>query len=330
MDLRYKHFGKEGVRDILSHNQTCKSRGDDETLPYIVIVIDEFADLILTVGKEAEEPLARLAQMARAVGIHLVVATQRPSVDVITGIIKANFPVRIAFKVPSKVDSRTILDAMGADKLLGLGDMLFIPPGTSELMRLHGPFISEEETKRIARKFVHAHLLARLREHFDKGKVNEELVDRVVDSGSVPCLTRIDDPGAEERFHSTVEEVADFLELDEDETMERLEELRENYYEAIPEVEEAPIESKPGAAFDEDAFEGSDPLLPDAARLIVSVKRASATLLQRKMKVGFARAARIIDQLEDMGIVGPQEGSKPRGVLVDFEELDEKLRGISS
>jgi S-DNA-T family DNA segregation ATPase FtsK/SpoIIIE len=330
MDLRYKHFGKDGVRDIESHNQTLGKRKDVDPLPYIVIIIDEFADLILTVGKEAEEPLARLAQMARAVGIHLVVATQRPSVDVITGMIKANFPVRIAFKVPSKVDSRTILDAMGADKLLGLGDMLFIPPGTSDLMRLHGPFISEEETKRVSRKFIEAHLRARLAETFSESSPDETLAGRILDSGSLPCLTRTDDPGLEERFHVTVETVAESLGLDEDEVSARLEELRDNYYEDVPEVLEAPIEVGPVEPTDEDVLDGADPLLPDAARLIVSVKRASATLLQRKMKIGFARAARIIDQLEEMGIVGPQEGSKPRTVRVDFEEMDEKLRGLKA
>ena len=325
MDWRYKHFAKDGVRDIGSHNSTVDKRGDTP-LPYIVIIIDEFADLILTIGKEVEEPLTRLAQMARAVGIHLVVATQRPSVDVITGLIKANFPVRIAFKVPSRVDSKTILDEIGAEKLLGLGDMLFIPPGTSEHLRLHGPFISEDETRKIAQSFAINYLTLRLEEAFGKLPETESLAREIVERGLLVSLTRTDEPGIEERFESLVEYVAGRVGLSVDEVTDKLIQLREIYYEGIPEMEEIPIETAGEETWE--LGEGFDPLIADAAKLVVTRQWASATLLQRKFKIGFARAARIIDQLEKIGIVGPQEGSKARKVLVGLDELDEKMRNI--
>jgi S-DNA-T family DNA segregation ATPase FtsK/SpoIIIE len=325
MDWRYKHFAKDGVRDIDSHNSTTEKR-KDTPLPYIVIIIDEFADLILTIGKEVEEPLTRLAQMARAVGIHLVVATQRPSVDVITGLIKANFPVRIAFKVPSRVDSKTILDEIGAEKLLGLGDMLFIPPGSAEPVRLHGPFISEDETRKIAQSFAINYLTLRLEETFGKLPEVDVLAKEIVERGLLVSLTRTDEPGIEERFESLVEYVAGRVGLPMEEVENKLIQLRETYYEGIPEMEEIPIEFKGEETWD--LGEGFDPLLSDAAKLVVSRQWASATLLQRKFKIGFARAARIIDQLEKIGIVGPQEGSKARKVLVGLDELDEKMRNI--
>ncbi len=321
MDLRYKHFARDGVRDIESHNRTLAER-NEEPLPYIVIIIDEFADLILTIGKEIEEPLARLAQMARAVGIHLVVATQRPSVDVITGMIKANFPVRIAFKVPSKFDSRTILDESGAEKLLGKGDMLFIPPGTAEPLRLHGPFISEEETRKIAQSFTKEYLKFRLTELIGDRPGLDAAVDEIVERGYISAITRSDEPGTEEKLERITEILVEEVEMEEDEVRDALSRLRENYYVPIQEMAEAPI---PEPEEEERTVEtnGLDPLLVDAAKLVVLRKSASATMLQRKLKIGFARAARIMDQLEQLGVIGPQEGSKPRKVLIgDIEELN--------
>jgi S-DNA-T family DNA segregation ATPase FtsK/SpoIIIE len=329
MEERYNHFSKDGVRDIESHNSSLARRGDEEPIPYIVIIIDEFGDLITTMSKDVEEPLARLAQMARAVGIHLVVATQRPSVKVITGTIKTNFPVRIAFKVPSRTDSRVILDEIGAEKLLGRGDMLFIPPGTAELKRLHGPLITEDEIKRIAKNLTTAFLFERFTTLFGKREGIKEVVEQIVDGEEIETLTRKDLPGLEDRFERVVDYIASRLLLERDQVREKLEELRESYYPPISDLEVS-LSVEVTEEGNIEIPEGYDPLLKEAARLIVSHRIASATLLQRKMKIGFARAARILDQLEELGIVGPPEGSKPREVLVGPETLEEKLRSLGS
>jgi len=232
-------------------------------LPYVVLIVDELADLMLTVQGEIETPLATLAQKARAVGIHLILATQRPSVNVITGLIKANFSCRVAFRVSAKVDSRTILDQNGAETLLGNGDMLFLPPGKSEPVRIQGAFISTEETERVMdwyRNRAPAALAA------ERGK--EEIVRQI----------------------AALEEA----------------EARDD-----------------GRAGDE-GFPGErDPLFRQAAEVCIQNQLGSTSLLQRRMSIGYGRAARIIDQLEEAGVLGPANGSKPRDVLVGLEELDE-------
>jgi S-DNA-T family DNA segregation ATPase FtsK/SpoIIIE len=215
----------------------------------VVVVIDELADLMLTAPAEIEEPIARLAQMARAVGIHLVLATQRPSVDVITGVIKANFPSRIAFQVASKTDSRTVLDMNGAENLLGHGDMLFTPAGKPEPYRIHGAYVSEEETAKVVDFW------------------------RAKSAGAAfvpPLATEV--------------------------------KLPEN-------------DDEPGAG--EDGGEADDALINDAARLVITHQQGSTSLLQRRLKVGYSRAGRLMDQLENLGVVGPFQGSKARDVLVD-------------
>jgi len=243
MEKRYDILSNAGVRDIDAYNKRVDSgKHDGENLPYLVVVIDELADLMITAAKEVEEPIARLAQMARAVGIHLVVATQRPSVDVLTGVIKANFPARIAFQVASKTDSRTILDSNGAEKLLGRGDMLYLPPGKPNPIRLHNSFVSLEE------------------------------IEAVLE-------------------HITSQPEADELEL--------------------PSVKEAS---------DRTSFTvGSerDELFYKALKIVVTHQQGSISLLQRRLRIGYSRAARIIDELADAGIVGEHEGSKARDVLVD-------------
>jgi S-DNA-T family DNA segregation ATPase FtsK/SpoIIIE len=211
-------------------------------MPYIVLVIDEFADLMLTAPADVETSLMCLAQKSRAVGIHLILATQRPSVNVITGVIKANFPSRIAFQVASKTDSRTILDMNGAERLLGRGDMLFLPGGQGEPQRIHGAFVSSDETER--------------------------LVAAIRDTGYV------------------AEEVAVFSEHSD---------IRADHA-------------------------GRDELFDEAVRLVVEYQQASTSFLQRRMKVGYSRAARLMDELEGAGIVGPAEGAKPREILVTAEE----------
>jgi len=236
---------------------------EDGRLPYIVLLIDELADLMMTVQAEVETPLAMLAQKARAVGIHLVIATQRPSVNVLTGLIKANIPSRIAFRVASKIDSRTILDGNGAESLLGNGDMLFLPPGKSDPVRIQGAFIDSAETER---------LLDWYREQAKARAVIE---------------------AAEER---------DILDV-------------------VKEIEDASkVEMDIAGAEDRDA------LFRQAAEIVISNSAGSTSLLQRRLKIGYGRAARIIDQLHYAGVVGPAEGSKPREVLLSLIDLDEGLR----
>ncbi|UCE05632.1 MAG: DNA translocase FtsK, partial [bacterium] len=258
MERRYELLAKAGVRNIEDYNLWVKTISLEQKeeiinhrpLEYLVLVIDELADLMLIAAREVEEPIARLTQMSRAVGIHLIVATQRPSVDVITGVIKANFPARMAFQVASKTDSRTILDMNGAEKLLGRGDMLFIPPGSPEPIRIHTAYISHEEVKRIV-------------EHIHQQPIQEP------------------------KFNLPTEE----------------DEATVNY----------------GKRFRDER----DELFNEALKLVVRHQQGSVSLLQRRLKVGYARAARLIDQLEDAGYVGPFDGSKAREVLADDEKLIE-------
>ena len=238
---------------------------DEGPLPYIVLIIDELADLMMTVQSEVETPLAMLAQKARAVGIHLVLATQRPSVNVLTGLIKANIPSRIAFRVASKIDSRTILDQNGAESLLGNGDMLFLPPGESDPVRIQGAYISSEETERL------------LDWYREQAKARAE-------------AERAEEEAVSER---------DILDL--------LKELEEE---------------EGGAGVSDEGAEDRDPLFRQAAEIVISHAAGSTSLLQRRLKIGYGRAARIIDQLHAAGIVGPAEGSKPREVLATLADLD--------
>ncbi|MFD2116768.1 DNA translocase FtsK 4TM domain-containing protein [Paenibacillus yanchengensis] len=242
MENRYEQFSKSSTRNIEGYNAMMAGQ-PDAVLPYIVVIVDELADLMMVAANDVEESIARLAQKARASGIHLILATQRPSVDVITGVIKANIPSRIAFGVSSQVDSRTILDMVGAEKLLGRGDMLFLPVGMSKPIRVQGAFLSDPEVEA---------LVAFTREQAE-AEYNEELV---------------------------------------------------------PEIEEE----------DENAIE-LDELYNDAVQIVVEAKQASVSLLQRRMRIGYNRAGRLIDQMETKGIIGPYEGSKPREVLVTEEQL---------
>jgi len=257
MDGRYKILAKEGCRNIEDYNRKSGQR-----MSYLIIVIDELADLMLSrEAGEIESRIAKLAQMARAVGIHLIVATQRPSVDVITGVIKANFPARIAFQVASKTDSRTILDTNGAESLLGRGDMLFIPPGQAEAIRLHGPFISTQETERIVEYIKETYQVS-------AGSQEESRADE-----AEPSRT--------------------------DYSMEMT------------------ISQEP----EEDGQR--DELFEEAKALVIRHQQGSVSLLQRRLKLGYSRAARLIDQLEAAGVVGPFDGSKAREVLIKNEEAED-------
>jgi S-DNA-T family DNA segregation ATPase FtsK/SpoIIIE len=266
MEERYKTLAAEGVRNIEQYNRNIRlalqERGasaasDPEApkvLPFIVVVIDELADLMMVASNEVEESICRLAQMARAVGIHLILATQRPSVDVITGLIKANLPSRISFRVSSKTDSRTILDSNGAEQLLGKGDMLYMPPASSRCIRLHGPYISEQESARLA---------SFLRKQ-GKPVFNDSITAEDEAAGG---------PGSLE-------------------------------------------------------FEKDD-LYDEAARIVVTSGQVSISYLQRKLRVGFSRAARLVDMMEAEGLISPGANGKAREVLVDrgyFEEVDAQLR----
>jgi len=267
MEKRYKLMATTGARNIAAYNAKIAKgevpKPEDGSPPaaklsYVVVVIDELADLMLTAPAEIEEPIARLAQMARAVGIHLVLATQRPSVDVITGVIKANFPSRIAFQVASKTDSRTVLDMNGAENLLGHGDMLFMPAGRPEPYRVHGAYVTEEETARVV--------------DFWKAKSQPGVPP--------PLATEVVLP---------------------------------------PDTEEG----EEGGAFEGDDGDNDD-LIQEAARLVVNHQQGSTSLLQRRLKVGYSRAGRLMDQLEQLGVVGPFQGSKARDVLVDSRWLEER------
>lgn len=264
MEKRYDKLAKAGVRNIVDYNKKVddpKTRPHDTDiikhyhLPYLVVIIDELADLMITAGKDVEGPITRLAQLARAVGIHLVLATQRPSVNVITGVIKANFSSRIAYQVATKIDSRTILDMNGAEQLLGRGDMLFQPTGSPKPIRIQNAFITTKEV--------------------------EDLANYVY---SQPSYSK-------------------------------------PYY--LPSIYDKKKES--GSGF----YADLDPMFEEAARVIVLHQQGSVSLLQRKLKLGYSRAARIVDQLEDAGIVGPNDGSKARQVLVENEEqLEAVLRSL--
>lgn len=251
MEKRYELFSKSGTRNIEGYNNLMKDNLP-AVLPYIVVIVDELADLMMVAANDVEDAITRLAQMARAAGIHLIIATQRPSVDVITGVIKANIPSRIAFGVSSQVDSRTILDMAGAEKLLGRGDMLFMPMGSSKPIRVQGAFMSDHEV--------------------------ENIVDFVRDQGQAEY----------------------------DESL-------------VPEIEES-------AGADEEEL---DELYEQAVTIVLEAKQASVSLLQRRMRVGYTRAARLIDSMEARGVIGPYEGSKPREVLMSIEQYQQQQNRIS-
>jgi S-DNA-T family DNA segregation ATPase FtsK/SpoIIIE len=240
MTRRYNLFAESGTKDINSYN----SKNIEEKLPFIVIIIDELADLMMASANEVEDSICRLAQMARASGIHMIIATQRPSVDVITGIIKANIPSRIAFSVTSVTDSRTILDMGGAEKLLGKGDMLFYPAGASKPVRIQGAYVSEEEIESV---------LTFIKDQENSPVYESEIINKIEEKNS---------------FNKDVTDDMFYVALD----------------------------------------------------LVVNHQQASVSMLQRKLRIGYNRAARIIDDLEKKGIVGPHEGSKPRRVLLTKEE----------
>jgi S-DNA-T family DNA segregation ATPase FtsK/SpoIIIE len=308
MEIRYREFAKAGVRDIEGYNQKMS-----EKKPYILVIVDELADLMIQASGEIEATLTRLAQMSRAVGIHLILATQRPSVDVITGLIKANFPARIAFQVASMTDSRTILDMIGAEKLLGRGDMLFLPPGKGSPVRLHGAYISTDEAKNIANLWAELHLRGLLRNEI---QYSDEITGEVIAGNIIEAIVNSDQiPGAEERIIGFSEDIAEKYGVE----VETLATLFYNLEYYPPLDEQRSYETERGGDIRvsrQGMEEDLDEYFDDAREIVIRHQQASVSLLQRKLKVGYARAGRLIDQLERAGIVGPFEGSKPRKVLV--------------
>ena len=258
MDNRYNLFAAKGVRDLKGYNKAIEKEEGTGKLPQIVIIIDELADLMMVAKNDVEDAICRLAQKARAAGMHLVIATQRPSVDVITGLIKANIPSRIAFAVSSQVDSRTILDSIGAEKLLGKGDMLYFPAGAPKPSRVQGAFVSDDEVEKIV-DFIKSNGTA---------TYSEDILETI------------------ENSNKTDKEIAQ--ETDDDET---------------------------------------DPFLMDAIQTVVETGQASTSFIQRRFKVGYARAGRIIDQMEERGVISGYQGSKPREVLMTLEKLNELKMG---
>ena len=256
---RYRLFADAGVRDLTGYNAIQKRNGEP-ILPQVVIVIDELADLMMTAAKEVEESICRVAQMGRAAGMHLVIATQRPSADVITGLMKANIPSRIAFAVSSAMESRIILDQMGAEKLVGSGDMLYAPLGVGKPTRIQGAFVTDEEREEIV-NFV---------KQYGEAQYSEEIMNKIEEAAAGENKS-----GATEAHAESVDE-------------------------------------PPESNYDE--------LLPQAVEVIFETKQASVSMLQRRLKLGYSRAARIVDQMEEIGVVGPFEGSKPRQILVTREQ----------
>ena len=261
---RYRLFSEVGVRDLENYNRHCLKAGEP-TLPQVVIVIDELADLMMIASKDVEESICRVAQMGRAAGMHLVIATQRPSADVITGLMKANIPSRIAFAVSSTLESRIILDQGGAEKLIGMGDMLFSPVGVGKPIRIQGAFVSDEEREEVI-QFI--------KEECGESQKNDEIEQfmnkAAEDKGAA-------DPGS-------------------------------------------------GAKEEKGGESGYDEMLPQAVEVVLETKSCSVSMLQRRIKLGYSRAARIVDQMEELGVVGPYEGAKPRSVVVDREGWEEIRR----
>ena len=255
MERRYRLFAENNVRDIKSFNRLAAESSELEKMPYIAIIIDELADLMMVVGKDVEDSICRIAQKARAAGMHLIVATQRPSVDVITGLIKANIPSRIAFAVSSQVDSRTILDGSGAEKLLGQGDMLFMPVGAPKPTRIQGTFVRDEE------------------------------ISRVLDFIKSSATVQYDEAMIEAMEKHTIQDG-----------------------------------KKGGSGADADDETDTDPMYNQAVEVVIDAGQASTSLLQRRCKLGYARAARIMDEMEQNGIIGPSEGAKPRAVLISRQQ----------
>jgi len=265
---RYKAMSDAGVRDLESYNSIVENEENGKRLPQVVVIIDELADLMLVAAKEVEESICRIAQMGRAAGIHLIIATQRPSADVITGLMKANIPSRIAFAVASAMESRIILDTQGAEKLVGKGDMLYAPIGCGKPKRVQGCFVSDPEVEAVA-SYVKSNFVTQ----YDQ-EVMQEIERKAEQTGNSKSAANDPEPSGDEMYN--------------------------------------------------------DEMLPAAVDVILETKQASVSMLQRRLKLGYARAARIVDEMEEKGIVGPFQGAKPREILITQEQWEAMRSGGTS
>lgn len=293
MERRYQLFSQAKARDLTRYNAYLKKR-NEKPLPYIVIIVDEMADLMMASPEEVEKHICRLAQMARAVGIHLIIATQRPSVDVITGLIKANFPARIAFAVSSQVDSRVILDVPGADRLLGRGDMLFMAPDASKLERIQGAFLGDDEIMRVVRYWKGIQIL-------------DDMPSPDLDPGHSEATTEGADPSkpsSESPLEGVADEDASFAKPAES-TTEHSKTDQPSLFAQIEHMKEV---------------DARDELFDDAVRVVKATGRGSVSLLQRKLRIGYSRSSRLVDQLEEAGVLGPDlGGNQGRQVLIETD-----------
>jgi S-DNA-T family DNA segregation ATPase FtsK/SpoIIIE len=272
MDERYRKFAKLGVRNLEDYNSRL-GKGVDKKIPYLVVIIDELADLMMLAPDETEKTITRLAQMARATGIHLIIATQRPSVDVVTGLIKANFPARIAFAVASSVDSRVILDQPGAEKLLGRGDMLFQSPDAPQALRMQGVYLSDAEIHRIVHYWKAARGLDEVETPTPEGKP----VNAVP---GAPTAAPVPGPSTQQSLWA--------------------------------ETRDAEVKS-----------DSEDDLLEESIKVVREMRRASITLLQRRLRIGYTRAARLIDLLEEKGVVGPAKSGAQQREVIGFSDMED-------
>lgn len=307
MDIRYGEFAKLGVRSIEEYNKKSS-----KPKPYIIVIIDEMADLMMTSSKDIEIYVTRLAQMSRAVGIHLILATQRPSVNIITGSIKANFPVRISFKVPSKADSKTILDTVGAEKLLGKGDMLFIAPQKGILNRVHGAYIKTEEATSVANLWAKIYMKKLFEDIIAEP---EKLAELIIENDLIQCIANPHNtPAAADRIEQFTKTYAEELNIEPSELRSIL--YNTKYH--IPIEESGITQNFAKESNDEYARQTDiDPLFEAAKDYVIMKNQASTSMLQRHFGIGYPRAARIVEQLEQTGIVGPQNGSRPREIILD-------------
>jgi S-DNA-T family DNA segregation ATPase FtsK/SpoIIIE len=319
MDQRYKQLAEQGTRNIIEFNRKAAKK-KQERMSFIVIIIDELADLMMLSPEETERGITRLAQLARATGIHMVIATQRPSVDVVTGLIKANFPARIAFAVASSTDSRVILDTTGAERLLGQGDMLFQSPDAASPLRMQGCFVSEGELGKIIEYWHGARRFSQVPTASPVEMAPS--TESVIQGGDPPVVGTAAKAKARKPKPTSAKEKTAIPATEEQPATDLTEE------ETIPLTPQPPLwdEMK---KIEEDAIKYSDDLLPEAIALVRQLGKASTSLLQRRFRIGYTRAARMMDVMEEDGVIGPPTGTSKAREVLPWDEGEEEQNGQS-